>query len=45
MKQYLFPCALIVLNLGAAVVYGTQGDIRKIIYYVAAAVLNMAVAF
>lgn len=45
MTKYLFPCALIALNFGAAIVYGFSGDIRKVIYYVAAAVLNITVTF
>lgn len=45
MKRLIFPCALIALNLGAAIVHGFSGDIRKVIYYVAAAVLNAAVTF
>lgn len=43
--KYIFPILLIVLDLGAAVVYGFDGDIKKAIYWVAAAVLNAAVTF
>lgn len=43
--EYLFPCLIIALNLGAAIVYGVQGDVRKVMYFVAAAVLNIAVTF
>ena len=43
--EYLFPCLIIALNLGAAIVYGVQGDVRKVVYFVAAAVLNIAVTF
>jgi hypothetical protein len=36
---------LIALDLGAAVVYGISGDWRKVVYWLAAAVLNAAVTF
>lgn len=41
----IFPCALIILDLGAAVVYGISGDWRKVVYWIAAAALNAAVTF
>lgn len=44
-KTKIFPAVLIALDLGAAVVYGIVGDTRKVIYWVAAAVLNAAVTF
>lgn len=43
--KYIFPILLIVLDLGAAVVYGVQGNLRLVIYWIAAAVLNAAVTF
>ena len=43
--QYIFPLLLIALDIGAAIVYGIEGDARKVIYWLAAAVLNMAVTF
>ena len=43
--QYIFPLLMIVLDIGTAAVYGAQGDIRKAIYWIAAAVLNAAVTF
>ncbi len=43
--QYIFPILLIVLDVGAAIVYGATGDWKKVIYWVAAAVLNAAVTF
>lgn len=43
--QYLFPLLLISLDMFAAVVYASQGDLRKTIYWIAAAVLNAAVTF
>lgn len=42
---HLFPILLIVLDLGAALVYGVSGDVRKVIYWIAAAVLNITVTF
>lgn len=45
MKKYIFPLLLIVLDLGAAAVYGFSGDWRKLIYWIAAAVLNVTVTF
>lgn len=45
MGKYIFPIILIILDMGAAVIYGVEGDIRKVIYWVAAAVLNAAVTF
>lgn len=44
-KAQIFPAILIALDIGAAVVYGVQGDARKVIYWIAAAVLNAAVTF
>lgn len=44
-KTKIFPLLLIVLDLGAAVVYGIQHDMRKMVYWLAAAVLNIAVTF
>jgi hypothetical protein len=34
-----------VLDVGAAIVYATDGDWKKVIYWLAAAVLNAAVTF
>jgi hypothetical protein len=44
-SQYIFPLALILLDIGAAVIYGFSGDWRKVIYWIAAAVLNVTVTF
>ncbi|RGM21687.1 hypothetical protein DXC23_01050 [Eubacterium sp. OM08-24] len=44
-SQYIFPVILILLDIGAGIVYATQGDFKKTIYWVAAAVLNAAVTF
>lgn len=45
MRQYIFPVAIIILNIGAAVMYFINCDARKVIYFTAAAVLNAAVTF
>jgi hypothetical protein len=45
MNKYIFPILLIALDLGAAAVYGFSGDVRKVIYWIAAAVLNITVTF
>lgn len=42
---YIFPLILIVLDIGAAVMYGISGEWKKVIYWLAAAVLNTAVTF
>jgi len=45
MTKYIFPVAIIILNIGAVVVYAISCDVRKVIYFIAAAVLNAAVTF
>lgn len=45
MNKFIFPVALILLDLGAAFVYGLNGDVRKVIYWIAAAILNITVTF
>ena len=40
MKPWLFPLILIVLDVLAAGCYGCNGDWRKLIYWLSAAVLN-----
>ncbi len=44
-KQYIFPLILILLDVGAALVYLKSKDIRMMVYWFAAAVLNTAVTF
>lgn len=44
-KEYIFPLILILFDVCAAIVYGTSGDWKKAIYWLAAAVLNAAVTF
>ena len=45
MTKYIFPVSLIVLDVCAAAVYLLGGDIKKTIYWIAAAVLNICVTF
>ena len=44
-KTKIFPMLLMLLDLGAGIVYACHGDVRKVIYWIAAAVLNAAVTF
>lgn len=39
------PALLILLDIGAAIVYAKHRDWRKVIYWLAAAILNAAVTF
>ena len=43
MSRYIFPIVIILLDIGAGVVYGIHKDIAKAVYWIAAAVLNIAV--
>ena len=45
MTKYIFPISLIVLDAFAAGIYLFNGDIKKTIYWIAAAVLNICVTF
>lgn len=45
MNKYIFPLILILLDIGAGIVYGCQGDVKKLIYWLAAAILNISVTF
>ena len=45
MSKFIFPITLIALDFGAGVVYGVNGDIKKMIYWFAATVLNITVTF
>lgn len=45
-KQQIFPLILIILDVLAAIGYGLwEGDVRKVIYWIAAAVLSITVTF
>ena len=41
----ILPTVLILIDIGAAVVYGFNGDIQKAIYWIAAAVVSVTVTF
>ena len=41
----IFPIVLIALDVAAAAVYAANGDAKKAIYWIAAAVLNICVTF
>ena len=43
MTKYIFPIILIILDIGAAVVYAVHKDVRMAVYWLAAAVLNICV--
>jgi len=45
MNPKIFPTILIMLDLCASIVWFMNGDIRKAIYWTAAAILTMAVTF
>lgn len=45
MSKYVFPIALIILDLGAAFVYAINKDFKMAIYWIAAAILNICVTF
>jgi hypothetical protein len=45
MSQEVFPIALITLNLCAAAVYANAGDLRRGVYWIAAAALTATVTF
>lgn len=44
-NTYIFPVILILLDIGAGIICGTDGDFRKMIYWIATAVLNVTVTF
>lgn len=41
----VLPTALIIIDIGAAVIYGWDGDWRRLIYWLAAAILTATVTF
>lgn len=45
MMEKIFPTILIALDLCAAVAYACDGDIRRMIYWVAAATLTLCVTY
>ena len=44
-KTQIFPALLILIDILSAIVYGFDGNWRKVIYWLAAATLNAAVTF
>ena len=42
---YILPCLLMAIDIGSAIVYLCNGDWKKAIYWVAAAVLSATVTF
>ena len=45
MDPRLFPTLLIALDVGAGVVYACHGDVRRMVYWLAAAVLTATVTY
>ena len=45
MNEKIFPTILIILDVAAAIVYATKGDVRKIIYWLAAASLTLVITY
>ncbi len=45
MNKYIFPISLIVLDLGAALMYAVNKDFKMMTYWIAAAILNCCVTF
>lgn len=45
MQKYIFPVALIALNMAASIVCFIGKDYKKGVYWLAAAVLNISVTF
>lgn len=43
--EYIFLLLLILLDVGAAIIYAVQKDYKKAVYWLAAAVLNVTVTF
>lgn len=44
-RAQVFPALLILLDGGAAAVYAVDGDVRRTVYWLAAAVLTVTVTF
>lgn len=45
-REKIFPLVLIILDIAAALVYAfTTHDVRKVVYWLAAAILSITVTF
>lgn len=44
-RTQIFPLILIVLMMCAGLMYAADGNMRKMIYWMAAAILNLAITF
>lgn len=45
MAKIVFPTTLIILDMAAAVIYLAEGDVRRFIYWMAAATLTATVTY
>ena len=45
MNKLIFPTILVVLDIGASIVYFAQGDIRHGVYWLSASVLTASVTY
>lgn len=45
MSPYLFPCITIGINVGSCLTNLWKGDASRAVYWLAAAVLNVAITF
>jgi len=44
-KEQILPTILIVIDIGAAIAYAMNGDLRKCVYWISAAVLTACVTY
>ncbi len=44
-RAQILPSVLIAIDIGAGIVYGFDGDVRRLIYWLSAAVLTACVTF
>jgi hypothetical protein len=43
--KFVFPTAMLAMSVGAAIVYAFDGDVRRTIYWLAAAVITASVTY
>jgi hypothetical protein len=43
--QHILPTILIIIDVSAAIVHAYHGDLRKFVYWIAAAILTASVTF